>query len=168
MITIKSRFLQLGLLTTVVLLLLTGCGRSFGSFEPVAAPVTDPVVAGTMQYLVRLEEGPLYNFTLTLPDEWLGQITTRNGGNVVFFDYIGASGEAVPFFSIEALSEEQLWKQEGGYPAYRSSIVNTVDTYFVYHLPIDAYYSGLPEEEFQGLAAAVPTLMTSFAVTPVQ
>lgn len=168
MITIKSRFIRLGLLSTVLLLLLAGCGRSFGSFEPIAAPVTDKVVTGTMQYLLRLDEGPVYNFTLTLPDEWVGKITTRNGGNVVFFDYITDSGASVPFFTIEALSEEQLWKQEGGYPAYRSSIINTADTYFLYHLPVDAYYSGLPEETFASLAAAVPPVMLSFAVTPAQ
>lgn len=168
MITTKSRLIRLGLLATVLLLLLAGCGRSFSSLEPVSAPVADTVVAGTLQYLVRLDEGPLYNFTMNVPAEWVGTVNVRNGGNVLYFDYIGDGGPAIPLFSIEALSEEQLWKQEGGYPAYRSSILNTVDTYFVYHLPIDAYYSGVTEERYAELVAGVPALMTSFTATLVQ
>lgn len=166
--TTKSRLIRLGLLTTVLLLLLTGCARSFDKPLSATTPVTEAVVSGTMQYLLRFEQGPLYNFTMTLPDEWVGQLATRNNGNVLYFDYIGENGQPAPFFSIEALSEEQLWKQEGGYPAYRSSILNTAETYFVYHLPVDAYYSGLPEENFATLAEAVPGLMASFAVTRVQ
>lgn len=168
MITTKSRLIRLGLLATVLLLLLAGCGRSFSSLEPVSAPVTDTVVAGTMQYLVRLDEGPLYNFTLNVPAEWVGKVNTRNSGNVVYFEYLNEGSSAIPLFSIEALSEEQLWKQEGGYPAYRSSILNTVDTYFVYHLPIDAYYSGVTEERYAELVAGVPELMPSFTATLAQ
>lgn len=166
--TTRSRLMRLGLLATLLVLLLAGCGRSFGSFEPVAAPVTDKVVTGTLQYLLRLDEGPQYNFTMTLPDAWVGKIAMRNSGNVLFFDYLNDAGDPVPFFTIEALSEEQLWKQEGGYPGYRSSIINTVDTYFLYHLPVDAYYSGLPKDSYKSLADGVASTVNTFAVTRVQ
>jgi len=121
-----------------------------------------------MQYLMRLEEGPLYNFTVNVPAEWVGKVTTRNLGNVLYFDYTADGTPAIPLFSITALSEEQLWKQEGGYPAYYSSVLNTVDTYFVYHLPIDAYYSGISKARYTELVAGVPALMPSFTATRAQ
>jgi len=132
------------MLLSGMLMLLAGCGRAFGSFEPVAEPVDDATVVRPIQYLEGLEDGPLYEVAITLPEEWVGRFVTRNNGNVIHFDYVTESERQAPIFSIEALSEAQFWEQIGSYPGQQTNIVNTPDTYFIYHLPIDSWYSGLP------------------------
>lgn len=155
---LKIRFLLLG----IALFILVGCGG--GPVEPQISPVDSNTVTTTMFYRDRLEAGPVYNVSITLPDEWVGQFQLRNRENVIFFDYVGESDKASPIFSIEALSSYQYWKQSG-YPGYYTNIVNKGDTYFVYHLPIDPYYSGLAEETFVTFSTAVPEIIQSVAVS---
>lgn len=151
-----------------MLMLVTGCGRSFSSVEPTLELVEDPTVVRPLQYQEGLEEGKLYAVEITLPEEWVGQFVTRNTGNVVHFDYVTESDYRAPIFSIEALSRAQFWEQQGSYPGQQTNILSTPDTYFVYHLPIDAWYSGLPEAEFEALAEIVPSLIATVDVMPVQ
>jgi hypothetical protein len=164
----KSRPFVLLIVLSMMLLLLTGCGRAFGSYEPIVEAIDDNVVVQPIRYLENLEEGPLYQFTITVPDEWVGQIATRNNGNVVQFDYVDPRGYQSLLFSIEALSESQYWEQIGSYPGQYTNIVNTDDTYFIYNLPIDPFYSNLTTEEFEVWAAMVPPVIATFEVEPLQ
>ena len=149
-------------LLAVLLLILTSCAGAFTRNDVEA--VTDSIVLTSLQYVEGPEVGPPYSIALTVPDEWVGEFETRNIGNVVHFDYVGADSRA-EIFTIEALSEDQYWRQAGSYPGSYVNIVNRGDTYFIYYLPIDAYYSGLPEAEYEGFAAAVPDVIASFEAT---
>jgi hypothetical protein len=147
----------------VVLILLTGCGVTAGSFAFAVEPVDAAVVARTVYSIDGLEEGTAYQISLTVPDEWVGKFVTRNVGNIVYFDYVVAEGQTAPIFSVEALSFAQYWKT-GAYPGEQTFIRSLLDTYIVYRMPIDAYYSGLPVDTFEAIAAQVPGVMTSLSV----
>jgi hypothetical protein len=158
----QSRFVVLAL----ILGLLAGCGRAFGGFEPQTQSVTTKEIVLPVQYLEGLQAGPLYQVTITLPDDWVGKFATSNNGNIVSFNFNEKADRAqrapAPIFSISALSERQYWKQIGGYPGSYKSILSTGDTYFIYYLPIDPYYSGLAPEAYSALAQQVPGVITSF------
>lgn len=145
---------------SIVILLLAACGQGPITYD--VDSVESAEVMTTLQYVQGIEQGPAYNISLTVPDTWVGEVATRNEGNVLYFDYLGAGEETAPIFSIEALSPTQYWKQAGGYPGYYTNIVNQNDTYFVYHLPIDAYYSGLSAETFAALSQSVPEIVATF------
>ncbi len=87
-----------------------------------------------MSYTEGISEGPSYTIGLTLPDEWIDNFVAFDTVNVVYFDYVNEEGQRFPIFSIEALSAEQYWQQQGSYPAQRVSLRSTPDTYFVYHV----------------------------------
>lgn len=152
------RFVTLSLLV----LLLTGCMGAFGSFEPQAQPVAESVLVLPVRYLDGKNIGPEYHVSLTLPEEWVGQFVANNNGNVIEFDFTKTPGGKAPIFSISALSERQYWEQVGSYPGTYRNVYSTGDTFFVYHLPRDAYYSGLTAETFKGFADQVPGIMTTF------
>jgi len=161
--TTQLRFIFIAVLSAA-LVLPTGCGRSFSVLEPSVTLATEATIVSTIQYLDGLKDGPVYEFSLTLPESLVGKIATRAQGNVVYFDYAESNA---PLFSIQALSRAQFWKQ-GNYPGEYTNIATTKDTYFVYHLPIDAFYSGLPKETFQAITAEIPGAFKTFTVKAAQ
>lgn len=149
----------------MIMLVAAGCARAVSVVSPNVNAVDATDVTATLQYLERLDEGPAYNVSLTVPDSWVGRFETRNIGNVLYFDYLNDNGTKAQLFSVEALSEAQYWKMSGAYPNSHTNLVNRGDTLFVYHLPIDAYYSGLDEATFDMLSADVPAIVASFSAT---
>lgn len=147
-------------ISALVVFALTGCGGAF--IENETMPVSAETVAVEMQYVDGAEVGPLYNVEVAVPADWVGNFETRNLGNRLYFEYIPDSGEPTEIFFIEALSSSQYWEQNGAHPGSYTNIVNRGDTFFIYYLPIDAYYSGLPEAEFASFAEAVPNIVASF------
>lgn len=160
---VKSRFIIL-LVVAALALTLSGCA---GTNVNSVVPVDNQTVAIPLQFIDGIEVGPVYNMTVNVPQEWVGQFKSRSVGNKVYFDYITPAGASAPIFFIEALSPSQYWDQNGAHPTSYINIINRGDTFFVYYLPIDAYYSGLPKQEFDAFAAAVPGVISSFAVEAV-
>lgn len=150
----------------VMLLLVTGCAGGFLGLD--VAEVDDTAVTVPMQYLQGPEEGPMYNVSLNVPSDWVGSFRIRNVGNVAYFEYTGDTAQPALVFTIDALSNEQYWAQSGSYPGSYQNIINQDDTYFIYHLPIDTYYSGLSESQLATLSAEVPAVIESFEVELVQ
>ena len=155
-----TKQLRLAVLITLILLL-TGCSGAFGDYPTTTEAVTDATVVRSLQFIDEGNLGPVYTFSIDIPDEWVGQVQTRNDGNSIYFDYVTENG-AAPIFFIEALSVAQFWEQVGSYPGIYDDIQWTRDTYFIYHLPRDAYYSGLSKELYQALSAVVPQVITTF------
>lgn len=156
---VKSRFIIL-LVVAALALILSGCA---GINVNTVAPVDNETVVIPVQFIDGIEVGPLYNMSVNVPQDWVGKFQSRNVGNKVYFDYITPSGNTAPIFFIEALSPSQYWDQNGAHPTSYINLINRGDTFFVYYLPIDAYYSGLPKQEFEAFAAAVPGIVSSFA-----
>lgn len=142
------------------LLLLAGCGQGYRGLD--VEPVSGSTVTTTLAYLDGLDEGPAYTVTMNVPENWVGKFETQNLGNSVYFFYTEESAPA-RVFAVEALSPKQYWASSGSYPNSHTNIVNRGDTYFVYYLPIDAYYSGLDDTLFMTLTAEVPAIIASFA-----
>lgn len=164
----RYRFTFLIIVVVLVGVLLTGCGpRALtGNFEFLAVEdVESAVVVRPIRYVDGYNSGPIYNFSITVPEGWVDRFETENTGNSVTFNFIPNPERNVraPIFSIEALSEAQYWEQIGSYPGDYENIVNTADTYFIYHLPLTSYFSGLDDEEFAAFAEAVPAIIDSFA-----
>ena len=160
MVNKKSHSIPL-IVALLLLLLITGCAGGFAKNQTTA--VSSEIVSATMNYVEGSRLGPPYNVTVRVPSDWVGDFELRNIGNKLYFDYIGGDGTSQIFF-IEALSADQYWRQIGGYPGSYANIVNKGNTYFVYYLPIDAYYSGLSEEDFVTFSEAVPQIVESFMV----
>jgi len=161
-----SRFYRI-FLFGVALLALAGCSQyTFGSGQSDVETIEDTTVTRTLQYFDNNDEGPRYNVSLDLPEEWVGQFETRNEGNSLAFRYLVDEDDeqGSPLFYVEALSNAQYWEQIGSYPGQYFNIANTADTYFIYYLPVDAYYSGLNQDEFDALAAIVPDIVESVEV----
>lgn len=155
------------LLLLVVAAVLAGCNQYSLATGSEFEAVEDSSVVRSLQYLDDRDAGPEYEITVTLPEDWVGRFETRTRGNSIVFRYLADEDDAesgTAIFYIDALSNAQYWEQVGGYPGQYTNIVNTADTYFVYHLPIDAYYSGLDEDDFEALAAAVPEIAQSLQV----
>lgn len=138
---------------------LAGCA---GTNVNAVAPVDNQTFATQLQFIDGIKVGPLYNTTVNVPQEWVGRFRVRSLGNKLYFDYITESGSSAPIFFIEALSKSQFWQQNGAHPDSYVNIINRGDTFFIYYLPIDVYYSGLPKQEFTALAEAVPGVISSF------
>lgn len=155
----QPRFI-LGLIIAALALTLSGCA---GTNVNTVAPVNNETVVIPVQFIDGIEVGPLYNMSVNVPQDWVGKFQSRSVGNKVYFDYLTGSGAAAPIFFIEALSPSQYWDQNGAHPTSYINLINRGDTFFVYYLPIDAYYSGLPKQEFDTFAAAVPGIVSSFA-----
>lgn len=156
----KSRLILF--LVLVSALLLTACAGPFGK-NAVTETISSPTVSVPMSFLEARRTGPAYDVSVTVPGDWVNQFTVRNVGNMVQFNY-NDNGRERFVFSIEALSDKQYWQASGSYPGSQVNIINLGDTYFVYHLPIDTFYSGLPAEQFQAFAAVVPDIIASFTV----
>lgn len=155
----EARFLLVAILVAVSLML-TACAEGLTTRDTTA--IDSSSVSATMQYLDKTDAGPAYDVAMEVPSDWVNNFRARNLGNVLYFDYTGA-GRTSTIFSVEALSMEQYWQQSGGYPGSYVNIVNRGDTYFIYHLPIDAYSTGLTQDEFDAFAAQVPEIIASFA-----
>lgn len=160
----KKRFILMAVMAVSVFIL-TSCGGAYVKNETTA--VSAETVAVQLQYVDGAEVGPLYDVEVALPADWVGKFETRNVGNRLYFDYVTDSGEAAEIFFIEALSTSQYWAQNGSHPGSYTNIVNRGNTYFIYHLPIDAYYSGLSDTEFATFAEAVPSIVASFSASVV-
>lgn len=157
---VKSRFIIL-LVVVALAITLTGCA---GVNVNTVATVDNQTVVAPLQFVDGIKVGPLYNLSVNVPQEWVGQFKLRSDGTKLYFDYVTAKGGSAPIFFIEALSQSQYWEQNGSHPGSYANIINLGDTYFIYYLPIDAYYSGLPKSEFNTLAEAVPGIISSFSV----
>lgn len=145
--------------------LLTGCGRAFGAFQIVEEPVTQTEVTGPLRFAEGLETGPVYEFSMVVPEEWVSRFVVRNNGNTATFVYMQSPDRPAPIFTVQALSARQFWEQVGSYPGQYQDLIFTGDTYFIYSLPLDAFYSGLPREEYAALAEQVRAAVTSFSIT---
>lgn len=171
----RTRFLGLTLLA-LAMLALTGCTQyAFGGNQSEVETIDGTTITRTLQYLDDNTAGPLYELTFTVPDGWVDEFQTLNRGNSLVFRYITEDEDDADaddddedrepagslIFTIDALSNAQYWEQIGSYPGQYKNITNTADTYFIYNLPIDAYYSGLADEEFDELAADVPAVIQS-------
>lgn len=156
----KSRIIVLaGLL--VLLLLISGCASGFAANE--TAMVTSQLINTTMWYVDGPIQGPRYDVTLEVPAAWVDTFQVRNIGNRLYFDYIGPDNQIpAEVFFIEAVSPKQYWQQSGSYPGSYVNIVNQRDTYFSYYLPVDAYYSDLPQVDFDRFGALVPDVIRTF------
>ena len=151
------------LLLLAAMLVLSACGgRAFGSadFLPVER-IENTVVARSIQYQDGLEEGPLYNFSVEVPESFVGVVQTRSQGNRIVFEFVVAEengpipAQVEPLFVIEALSQSQYWEQIGSYPGQFETLVNAYDTYFVVQQAIDDFYTGIDE-----FMTAVPDQIT--------
>lgn len=156
----KIRFLVLNL---AGLLLLSGCaGAAFGGFAIQTTDVTAQTVEQEVRSFEQGKIGPSYVFAVDVPEDWVDNFRLSNNGSVVTFNYITERGRSAPLFRIEALTRDQYWKQQGSYPSAFNNILSQDDTYFIYYAPRDAYYSGLPEDEFLALRDQIPGIITTF------
>lgn len=155
---LKLRFIMLG----CVLLLLSGCVRTFGTIEPQAKPVADKAVVIPIQYVEGQKAGPAYNVSVTLPDDWVGKFETSSESNIVYFNYDAPNGVKAPIFAISALSKLQYWKQMGSYSGSYHALQTRDDTFFVYSLLSTNYYSGIDKAKYDELSKQVADVVGSF------
>lgn len=144
-------------------LMLMGCSsRAFGNLTLQVEPIDQQTITRTMQYAESSQVGPTYEVAFTVPAAWVGSFQTRNRGNSLAFEFVNERGRGFPIFTVDVLSNAQYWEQVGSFPGDYNSLLNTADTYFVYNLPIDAFYSGLPGDDYAEYAEAVPAIVASF------
>lgn len=154
----------------VLLIASTGCSQySFGGPESRVESIDDIHVVRSMRYFDENTEGPEYTVSVVVPDGWVDEFETLNKGNSLAFRYLKDDDDIAgsPIFYLELLSNNQYWEQIGGFPGQFVTVLNTADTYFIYRLPPDAFYSGLQEEDFDAIAALVPEIMSSLIVARV-
>lgn len=168
------------LFSLVALLVLVGCGANRTALESTGAIDSTDVVA-QVQYLDGPTEGPMYEISMTVPEEWVGQFEVANYGNRIVFEYLQPldaddqadleAGEEVrrrksQILWIDVLSRAQYWEQIGSYPGDWINILFTADTYFAYQrvdgLPDLVTLSGLPEDDYFELIESVPGIIASF------
>lgn len=116
----------------------------------------------TLRYADQAERGPTYDVSLTLPSEWVDRFTVRNRGNAIVFDPVDQFNNQSQVLTIEALSMDQYWKMSGSYPNSHTNLINKGDTYFVYYVPIDPFYTGVSEEEMAEFMADIPAILETF------
>ncbi|MGJ3239658.1 MAG: hypothetical protein ACFE0Q_13190 [Anaerolineae bacterium] len=163
-----TRITRIFMLYLATLLVLSGCaGGAFGGIGSVTEAVDNQVVVREVQSFERGTSGRPYEISLTVPEEWVGSFDTVNNGSVVTFRRTDANGYSAPVFYIHVLNFEQYWMQNGSYPGDYRQLASVGDTYFVYNAPVESYYSGLGEEEYQEFLATVDEVLTTFSVTPL-
>lgn len=143
---------------------LAACGpRNLEVFQLQVEPIENTTVTRTLQFIENNRDpGPAYSFSVEVPSDWVGQVETSRLENRITFEYLSEDGVRADLFFIDALSRPQYWQQVGSYPGDFNNVKNTYDTYFIYHLPLDAYYSGLDQAVFEEFAAQVPDIIASF------
>lgn len=150
-------------LASMLLATLTGCaGGAFGGFGQRAQAVTENPVTQTVRFYDKGQFGPEYQFSLTLPEEWLGNFEIESNGSVVTFNYVTDSGRRGTVFEIYTLSFGQYWAQNGSYPTLYKNLLSQNETYFAYSYRLEPHYSGLSDELYAELIAQVPDMMTTF------
>lgn len=154
------------IISVTALLLLVGCG-SVGRGELVIETVEDQTINTQLRFLDGQDQGPVYNVSLAVPEDWVGEFVTRQQDNTITFRYMIDEMRRATIFTVEALSQSQYWEQIGSYPTPFVNIVFTADTYFIYHMPIYEYYTGLSEDEFQIFADEVPGIVDTFVAERV-
>lgn len=164
----KLRIIFFSLMLLVLLVSCAPGAGTFGGFDIQAEPVLSEVVTRPIQYYDEGELGPLHAFSVLVPEEWVGEFDTTFDRNQVTFNFLRPNGIRAPIFSIQALSYAQFWEQNGSYPSQFENLGVSGNTYFIYNLPIDAYYSGLPDEEFDLLSAVVPEVLVSFQAAEIE
>ncbi|NDJ62591.1 MAG: hypothetical protein GYB67_15795 [Chloroflexi bacterium] len=160
----KKNYIIIGV-SLALLVLLVGCGpgtAAFGGLRSEAEAIDSATVIRTVRYFDEGALGPEYAFSVTVPEEWVGQFETSNNGHVVTFNFITERDRRAPIFTIQALSFQQFWEQNGSYPSGFYNLAATPDTYFIYTSSLDAYHSGLPAEQYAELRAPVAEIITTF------
>jgi hypothetical protein len=150
------------LLAALLVLLLAGCGSAV-NFE--TAMIDDTTVVRDLKYYENggQDQGPLYTLSITVPEDWIGQVETQVLSNRLAFNYIGDGPGRTSILHIEALSEVQYWEQIGSYPGDYTNIANKLDTYFVYTVPVNAATTSLSDEQLEELLVQIPGIIDSFS-----
>jgi len=175
-----TRYRLISLILAATLLALVGCSGSAIAGPKEVSVIEETTLVRQLQYVDGQTEGPMYNLSVTVPEEWVGQFETNIRGNRMTFEFIVEHDDdedveadleneedtriRASVFFVEALSSGQYWEQVGSYPGDYYNLKFTADTYFIYHLPIDSYYSGLSDEEYAAFAAEIPGIAQSFIV----
>lgn len=161
----KFRFVLLALL----LVTLVGCsGVAAGVVDQVEL-INDTEVTRSLQWVDGRAAGPSYTVGFSVPEEWVGNVSTRTRGNTIAFVYTPDGGAQTGLIvEVQALSESQYWQQTGSYPELFVDLVNRFDTIFVYQVPIFVPESGLAGPVFEELVAGVPMIRQSFTAERVQ
>lgn len=155
------------LLGLALTLLLASCrGGAFGGFTKQTEPITQATISRTVRYYDQGQAGPSYTITVTVPEAWVNRSSTTSDGSLITFNFITPNGRAAPIFTLHTLSLGQFWEQNGSEPTRYQNIAATGETYFVYNVPVDAFYSGLSDADYDALADAVPGIIASFSATP--
>lgn len=156
-------------LLSLLTLVLAGCGtaRTFGDFGLTIENIDSNEVVRTVRYLDGDEAGPDYEVSFMVPDTWVGNFETRMDGNSIAFDFIFEDNRRASIFFIDALSEAQYWAQIGSYPGLYENLYSDNNTFFVYHLPDDSYYSGLSADEYERLRAEASNVAVSLEAVRV-
>lgn len=164
-----AKQLQIILTAVVLSLALSSCaGGAFGGFPPQSLPIDEADVTRTVRYFDEGSLGPVYEISFTVPDAWVDSFETEQTGSIIAFNFVTPEGRRARLFTIEALSQQQFWEQNGSYPTQFTNILNTWDTYFIYNVPLDAFYSGLSDELYDELTAAIPGVIESFVAEEVE
>jgi hypothetical protein len=158
------RLVIMGLLLSVLLTACGGGGGTVGGFKPQTETITTPTITREMRYFDQGQLGTSYTLALTVPDSWVNNFSTTSNGSVITFNFVDTNGRNAPIFTLHALSESQYWKQNGNEPTKYKNIKATADTYFIYYVPIDAFFSGLSKAEYDAFKAQVPDVMTTLVV----
>lgn len=150
-------------LLAVALLALFAAGCASSSIQETLL-IEDTTITRAVQYFENAgtTEGPIYEITVDVPADWIGDFRTKTNANRITFEYIVSETNHIPIFYIEALSDVQYWEQIGSYPGVHVNLSNELDTYFVYSLPLNRSISGLTEEEYDALIAQVPEVVATF------
>lgn len=149
------------LLAALLLLVSAGCATAY---IQETLPIEDTTITRSLQYFENAgtTAGPIYELTLEVPADWIGDFRTKTNANRITFEYIVSDTNHIPVFYIEALSDVQYWEQIGSYPGDYTNLANMLDTYFVYSFPLDRSITGLTDEEYAALVAQVPGVVATF------
>lgn len=162
------RTMVFGIITALILV---GCSGPVQDLSPTGVEeVTETLVVRDVQFSEGRTVGPRYEWSIEVPEAWVGNFTTESDGSTVVFNFIDDSGRIereASIFRIEALSFDQFWAQNGSYPQQFINLANENDTYFIYYAPIDAFYSGLSQEEYDAFIAQIPDVVATFSVERV-
>lgn len=154
------------LFSLIITAVLSGCaGGAFGGFKTVEEPITEATVVRSLRWYDQANSGPTYEVSVEVPQAWVDNFVTTSNGSALVFNFINERGRKSPVFTIQALSLSQFWEQNGSFPSRYRNVKTTGNTYFVYDLPLDSYFSGLDDDTYANLAAVVPGIIETFSVT---
>lgn len=161
--------IRISLLYVLLAGLLVGCGAgAFGGVPTVREDIDSTQVVRNVRFFDEGDIGNLYEVSLTVPDTWVGDFETVTDFNTITFRLKQNVGRNATIFTIHALSRQQFWEQNGSYPTQYSNIANRVDTYFVYYAPLENFYTGLSEAEFQALRSQIDAIIATFDAVAIE